>query len=113
MRRTRLARGASVPRRTRLLPTSGQVRIEVDIPTSVDTPKKLSKYLWKNYHFEISTEEDYEDHLFYNPDLRSEMGFVEESGSGSVILVVFPKYFAEFYPDEWKKLSKVSRVIPE
>jgi len=79
-------------------------RIEIDIPESIHTYKQLSKHLRKKFGIDVGTDEDYEGYLFYNPDLRSMMGFVEEFGGGSVILNIDMKSAPDYVK---RKLSKV------
>ena len=78
---------------------------------------EVNKYLWDNYHFEISFGEDTEipDGVFYNQDLRSFMGYyIDEAGSGSLRLYIFPEYYKLGWEDTyWKKLMEDCEIIEE
>jgi hypothetical protein len=56
-----------------------EVVLDVNLPESVDTPRKLRNYFLKHFGIDIGIEEENEDSyekLFYNSDLRSYMGDV-------------------------------------
>ena len=87
-----------------------ELLVDVKIPNNIDTYKKLSKHLWKTYNIDVDLSEDNYGDLFWNPDLRSFMGWVEDFGGGWASLRILPKYYSVACKDEWEKLIKNSEI---
>jgi len=84
---------------------------------NITTYEELRTYLWKNFHIDIDidSESDYFEHLFYNSDLRSQMGFMfPEFG----MFVVFPKFYIDKDPSSkwskmWRQLIREATILDE
>lgn len=95
-----------------------QITLRPKIPASIRSEEAVSKFFWRNFHFEFDTEptsDNYED-IFYNSDLRSHMGLVLDSFDGYT-LVLYPKYYVGDISDKnnvwtkyWTKLIKNSEI---
>lgn len=69
------------------------------------TPKQLfNKY---NLIVDTNPESDYEDEIFYNDDLRSHCGYMEDEST----LEIEPIYYASFYPENFRKLIEDAKSI--
>lgn len=91
--------------------SKGQVTIEIDIPKDIENYKQLDEFLWKKFHLSVDTNGDYEGSIFSGDDLRSWVGDVDEFGGGSATLVLRPRYYAQSFSNEWRKLKKSGRII--
>lgn len=62
-----------------------QVHLSLSLPGTVWNYKRLSGHMFRKYHIYVSsdTEEKMPEHLFYNTDLRSDMGFVYDFAEGN------------------------------
>jgi len=78
-------------------------------PRGGETDEAMNRTMLRRYHFEIDIDRhsDYEGHIFYNADLRSIMGEVEDWWGGHIVMVVSPRYYARqwgpegAYDEEW------------
>jgi hypothetical protein len=96
-----------------------EIELVIPIPSSnARSEKTISRYTWRNYHFEIGDNPDGDDYeqLFYNADLRSQMGLVIEWSPLHV--VIWPRYYAgdlsnpnDYWTKIWRKLIKNSRIV--
>lgn len=81
---------------------ANEVRIVIPRPNGPrggETDEAMNRGMWRRYHFtiDIDRNSDYEGHIFYNQDLRSIMGTVEEWCGDHILLIVQPRYYAR----EW------------
>ena len=75
-----------------------EVVLEVHLPESVDTPRKLRNYFMKHFEIDIGIEEDNEESyekLFYNTDLRSYMGDVWDLYENPVRICFLTTYYID------------------
>jgi len=99
-----------------------QIILEVPIPDEISCHdwEAVSDYMYKTYRIDIDFEEDsdYFEHVFYNNDLRSEMGFV--MNWCPLTLYLHPKYYAsdldnpdDFWTKRWRLLIKDSLILED
>lgn len=83
-----------------------EVLLEVHLPESVDTSRKLRNYFLKHFMIDIGIDENNEDSyekLFYNADLRSYMGDVWDLYENPIRIYFLTKYYIDKqYIDETK-----------
>jgi hypothetical protein len=78
-------------------------------PRGGESDKAMNRGMWLRYHFDIDIDRrsDYEGHLFYNADLRSIMGAVEDWFGDTISMIIQPRYYAckwgdkREYDEEW------------
>ena len=96
--------------------------LEVPIPDEIhcEDYEAVSDYMYKTYRMDIDFEEesDYFEHIFYNNDLRSEMGTV--FGWCPLVLYLRPKYYEsdldnpdDFWTKRWRLLIKDSIILED
>jgi len=73
----------------------------LEFKESFNTYEDFQKTLWEKYHLdlELDEESDYDENLFYNSDLRSWCGFMEELG----VIRLFPEYYRLGWEDSYYK----------
>ena len=84
--------------------------ILIKIGDSSMSIEELSAYCEKEYHFDIEYHEDSDNYeeLFYNSDLRSQMGFMEGENEARI----FPEFYAKGWEDTyWKKLIEDNEIV--
>ena len=82
------------------------------LPDNVKTWKDLQKHLWNRYHLDVDLDPESDNYLdvFYNYDLRSFCGWLQDFDS----LSLFPKYYKEGWdgPDGYyTRLVEENRII--
>ena len=84
------------------------ITLTLRLPERIDNWNKLSEYLWKVYNIDVDLSDEHFGELFWNPDLRSIMGYVEDftPSTQSVRLFVTSEYYAKAFPKKWAKLKK-------
>ncbi len=67
------------------------------------------RQLFRNYKLFVDTDpkSDYEDEIFYNDDLRSRCGYVEDNST----LEIYPKHYAQLYPKEFRTLIENAKSV--
>ena len=73
-------------------------------PRGGESDESMNRGMWKRYHFYADTDpkSEYEGHLFYNQDLRSIMGEVEDFCGDTLVLHITPRYYARMWGEEGK-----------
>lgn len=84
-------------------------------PIGNDDLKKISDYLYSEYHFDTPPEHGYEGygHLFYNADLRSIMGDVMEWDEDTITCNINASTYVEgggCWQEYWEKLLEASEI---
>lgn len=103
-------------RKELMLNPPNEVHLYIHFPKSVNTWEDMKKYLWNNFHidWDIDPESDYYEHLFYNSDLRSMMGFLYGDD-----FVIFPQYYVDKddpssnWSKMWRQLVRQSDILGE
>lgn len=85
------------------------IHVGLRLPKHVKSFKDLQKYLWEQYHLDadIDPESDHYLELFYNEDLRSICGHVNDIDS----IFITSEYYEKFHPEQYAKLIADNRVI--
>lgn len=92
---------------------ANRLKIVLPIPEN-KTDKQLNRYLMNRYSFYIDLDKDseYELCLFYNYDLRSLFGNVEEYFTNPIALDISPRYYASGWENtHFKKLMEDSESV--
>ena len=94
------------------------MRILLKIPEHIDMDNynEINKYLRSRYHFDIDFdfESDEWHGIYYNSDLRSHMGYLDEIGYNEFVLIIWPKYYKEGWENTyWKNLMEDCEVLEE
>lgn len=71
------------------------------------TPHTARQLFNKYKLFVAESKSDYEDEIFYNDDLRSRCGYVEDEST----LEFEPRYYASIYPKEFKRLIENAKSV--
>jgi hypothetical protein len=99
-----------------------EIVLEVSIPDEIccEEYEKVADYMYQTYHIDIDVDEesDYFENLFFNQDLRSQMGWV--MNWCPLTLYIKPQYFAsnldrpdDYWTKKWKLLIENSLIMEE
>jgi len=87
------------------------LRLEIGLPNL--SPKEIEKYMFREFNLDPCLEKELDNYeqLFYNSDLRSICGFIEEWDSISMTFILFTQAFVKGFEKEFHRLLDYAKEI--